>query len=105
MFPASAYVDKEKRANPANVKLYWLNKLLPTPRFLGIEELADMLEEKGWFERDFQVAFGELEKEGIAKNVDVTGTGKRHTNFIHFDERSGKGERLIKVGHEYEDLH
>jgi hypothetical protein len=39
---------------------YWLSKLTYDPRRFKIELLADMLEETGWFESDFQSAFKEL---------------------------------------------
>lgn len=94
LFQAATNVHKEKRANPAEVKCYWLNILSDTPRLFGIEELADMLEETGWFENDFQAAFGELEKEKRVRNLDTT--GKRRTKFVHFTENSDRGERLIK---------
>jgi hypothetical protein len=53
-----------------------------------------MIEEKGWFESDFQAAFGELEKEGRVKNLDAT--GRRRTKFVHFTEHGNSGERLVR---------
>lgn len=95
LFRASEYVhDSEKRSVAAEVKAHWLNKLSTTPHLFGLEELADMLEETGWFEGDFQAAFGELEKEGRAKNLDTK--GRRRTKFVHFDAHNNKGERLVK---------
>lgn len=93
-FRASKFVHKEKRADPTLVRPYWLNRLSSIPRRFGIEELADMIEETGWFESDFQVAFHELEKEGRVKNLDAT--GKRRTKFVHFTTHGSEGERLMR---------
>jgi len=76
---------------------YWLKHLMTTPRFFGIEELAMMLEETGWFESDLQAAFGALQLEGKVKNLDVPPKGRRTKRFIHFESNSNRGERLIKV--------
>ena len=94
MFSASSLIGKEKRVVVTEVKDYWLNRLSSTPRWFGIEELADMIEETGWFESDFQVAFHELEKEGRVKNLDTT--GKRRTKFVHFTAQGTEGERLVR---------
>jgi three-Cys-motif partner protein len=94
LFRASESVHKEKRADPTQVRPYWLDKLSTTPRLFGVEELADMLEETGWFEGDFQAAFGELEKEGRVKNLDAT--GRRRTKFVHFTEHGNRGELLVR---------
>ena len=85
----------EKFADPAEAKYYWLKRLTKFPVQFGLEELADMLEETGWFESDFQAAFGDLEKEGKVNNLDSK--GRRRTKFIHFTENHNKGEHLIKV--------
>lgn len=93
LFSSADGVREEKQANPLEVKSYWLTRLTTTPCRYGIEELADMLEETGWFETDFQEAFHDLEKKGKVKNLDAT--GKRRSKFVHFDQTGG--ERLIKV--------
>lgn len=105
LFRASKSVRKEKRADPSKVKPYWLTRLSSTPRRFGIEELADMIEETGWFESDFQVAFHELERECRVKNLDAT--GRRTKKFIHFTEQDSKGERLVilRKSNEHQDLH
>ena len=90
LFHASENVSGGKRADPDEVKTYWLSKLSISPRSFGIYELADMIEETGWFESDFQSAFHELEKEGSVLNFDAQ--GKRRTKFIHFST----GERLAR---------
>ncbi|MFH0785907.1 MAG: three-Cys-motif partner protein TcmP [Pseudomonadota bacterium] len=95
LFQAAEGVHKEKRGVSAEVKSYWLNRLTISPQQFGIEELADMLEETGWFESDLQAAFGNLASEGKVKNLDTT--GKRRTKFVHFADNHNKGERLIKV--------
>jgi len=95
LFHASGEVRKGKERCPSEVKPYWLDKLSLTPCRFGIEELADMLEETGWFESDFQAAFGELETEAKVRNMDAK--RKRRTKFVHFNAESNKGERLMKV--------
>lgn len=91
LFQSTDCIHMENHADPAEVKSYWLNRLTSSPRPFGIEELADMLEETGWFESDFQAAFNDLEREGKVRNLDAI--GKRRTKFVHYN----KGERLIKV--------
>ena len=94
MFTASSLISKERRAAVIEVKSYWLKRLSSTPSRFGIEELAEMIEETGRFESDFQVAFHELEKEGRVKNLDAT--GKRRTTFVNFTAQGNKGERLVR---------
>lgn len=91
LFSAADGVRLDKHVDLAEVKSYWLTKLKTTPGHFGNEELADMLEETGWFESDFQISFGDLEKEGKVENLDKT--GKRRSKFVHFE----KNERLVKV--------
>jgi three-Cys-motif partner protein len=88
--------EEDDRADLSQVEKYWLNKLSPTPRHFGINEFADMLEETGWFMRDFQKAFGELAKAGKARNLDDS-TGRRRSQFVHYEENGGKGERLVRI--------
>lgn len=95
LFRSAEGVHKQNRGTSAEVKSYWLNRLTNSARQFGVEELADMLEETGWFESDLQAAFGELEREEKVKNLEAT--GKRRTKFVHFTENQNKGERLIKV--------
>lgn len=95
LFQSAEGVHKQNRGTSAEVKSYWLNRLTNFARQFGIEELADMLEETGWFESDLQAAFGELEREEKVKNLEAT--GKRRTKFVHFTENQNKGERLIKI--------
>lgn len=94
MARASTYVQKKMWVAHADVKEYWMNKLSASPQFFGIDELADMLEETGWFESDFQAAFGELESEGRVKNLDAP--RRRRTTYVHFDADGNRGERLSK---------
>jgi hypothetical protein len=46
--------------------------------------------------RDFQKAFGELAKAGKARNLDDS-TGRRRSQFVHYEENGGKGERLVRI--------
>lgn len=89
-FAAEAKV-KDDEIDLSEVKDYWLNKLSPEPKRFGIVELADMLEDTGWFISDFQNAFRELEKEGKTKNLDATRS--RPVNAVNFD----KNENLIRI--------
>ncbi len=72
-----------------------MKNLAPEPQYFGLAELADMLEETGWFEGDFQKAFGELLSEGKVESLDM-GT-KRRSRFVPFDADRNKGERLRKL--------
>ena len=85
LFPAEIYIANEDNVNLSDVKEYWLNKLSYEPRRIGCEELADMLEETGWFISDFQKAFNELISEGKVKNMDAS--RKRPMHAVHFDKR------------------
>jgi len=90
LFPAGSNIYKEGK-DLAEVKEYWLGKLALDPKRFGNDELADMLEETGWFVSDLQKAFNELSEEGKVKNLDSP--RKRPVHAVHFD----KGESLIKV--------
>lgn len=92
LFSAAEQVsNKPVETDIAPIEQYWLDKLNYAPERYGIEELADMLEETGWFESDFQKAFGELARKGLVKNLD--GTPKRRSKFVYFKD----GEQLVKV--------
>lgn len=95
LFAAAAHVSDERSEIDLEVQEYWLNKLKYTPECYGVEELADMLEETGWFESDFQKAFAELAQKGLVKNLNAT--HKRRSKFIHFDANHNAGEQLVKV--------
>lgn len=73
------------------VKQYWLNKLSEEPKQFGYEELADMLEDTGWFISDFQKSFNELISEKKVKNLDAS--RKRPVHAVHFDKK----EFLVKI--------
>lgn len=87
--------EKNGRVGLDEVKEFWLNILSPTPQLFGIERLADILEETGWFETDLQEAFGQLLRDGMVCNPDAP--GRRRTRFVHFEANGQKGERLQKV--------
>jgi hypothetical protein len=96
LFGAEATVpESDGRVELEAVKDHWMKNLVPAPQYFGLAELADMLEETGWFESDFQKAFGELLSEGKVENLDM-GT-KRRSRFVHFDANRNKGERLRKL--------
>jgi hypothetical protein len=75
------------------VKEYWLNLLTDRPQQFGIERLADMLEDTGWFEGNFQDAFHELLIDGKVRNLDDVEKTRRRKKFVHFSDN----ERLVKV--------
>lgn len=96
LFPAAEQVSAGREGlDLAEVQEYWLKILKHTPERYGMEELADMLEETGWFESDFQEAFNELAQKGLVENLD--GTPKRRSKFIHFRANRNAGERLVRV--------
>jgi three-Cys-motif partner protein len=77
------------------VKEYWLQKLSATPKLFGLVELADMLEETGWFISNFQLAFKELEDNGKVKNLDSS--RRRPKNVVDFLSNNNLGERLVRL--------
>lgn len=92
LFPAHEEVGEvSERFDLSEIMVFWLSKLSHSPRRFGIQELADMLEETGWFESDFQKAFKELEKEQKVKNQDAKRA--RPVNVVNFD----KGEMLVRL--------
>ncbi|ABQ26279.1 three-Cys-motif partner protein TcmP [Geotalea uraniireducens] len=98
LFGALENVKIEQGNVPISVvKEYWLRQLTSQPQLFGIDKLADMLEETGWFESNFQEAFHELQREGKAKNLDDAEKSKRRKKFVHFDANRNCGERLAKV--------
>ncbi len=74
---------------------YWLRTLGFESNYFGNEELADMLEETGWFPSDLQRAFGSLLNDQKVENLDIK--GKRRSRFVHFEANNGRGERLRKL--------
>jgi len=92
LFPADATLkNKDDKVDISDVKSYWLHKLTDKPKYFGIDELADMLEETGWFISDFQKTFNSLQTEGKVRNLDAK--RRRPVHAVHFD----KGEYLEKV--------
>jgi three-Cys-motif partner protein len=92
MFPATAFLSIQNAvADPLEVKEYWLSKLQTKPNRFAVDELADMLEETGWFISDLQSAFKVLQEENKVKNLDARGA--RRKNMVHFEQ----GERLQKL--------
>jgi hypothetical protein len=78
------------------IKSYWLDKLSDRACRFGIDQLADMMEETGWFESDFQEAFGELSAQGIVTNQDDL-TKQRRKKFVHFNAYHNQGEHLVRI--------
>jgi len=95
MFSAEKFVEDEPGADPLKVKEYWLARLSNTPKWFGVAEFADMMEETGWFMNDFQRAFLELEREGKVR--DLASTGMRTENPVRYWANGNRGELLVKV--------
>lgn len=87
--------DERSDMDLPEVKAYWLNHLTTEPKRFGTREFADILEDTEWFPGEFQKAFGELEKEGLVKNLSAE--KKRRSKFVHFDANHNEGELLAKV--------
>jgi three-Cys-motif partner protein len=96
LFGSDEDVQTEDNVDLGEIRAYWMGKLSDKEQRFGIEQLADMLEETGWFESDLQMAFGELEKEGKVANLDDE-KHRRLKKFVHFDADYNQGENLIKV--------
>ena len=96
LFSSDNDIQVEESSDLSEVKTYWLDRLSAEPRRFGIEQLADMLEETGWFESDLQAAFVELVGEGMAANVDDE-KKRRRKKYIHFDANRNQGERLTRL--------
>jgi three-Cys-motif partner protein len=97
MFDADVDIEElAEHTELSEVKEFWLTKLSSIPHPFGINEFADMIEETGWFMGDFQKAFGELVKDGKARNLDDD-KGRRRSQFVHYKENSGKGEKLVRI--------
>lgn len=96
MFAAVQQVSQKKpEQDLAEVEEYWLKRLTHTPEWYGMDKLADIIEENGWFVSDLQKAFGGLARKGLVKNLD--GTPSRRSKFVYFDANHNAGERLMKV--------
>ncbi len=96
LFSSSNVIQPEKRIDLEEVKSYWLSKLSARSLRFGIDELAGMIEDTGWFESDFQAAFGELSDQGTVENLDDK-TKRRRRKYVHFDAHHNQGEHLIRL--------
>jgi hypothetical protein len=96
LFQSCDEIPPEKHMDLEEVKSYWLGELSDHACRFGIDQLAGMIEETGWFESDFQAAFGELARQGKVANLDDR-TGRRRKKFVHFDAHHNQGEQLIKL--------
>lgn len=92
---AQQAAEQREERDLSEVREYWLNRLSDEPHQFGIRELADMIEETGWLPGDFQRAFGELERQGLVKNLDTV--KKRRSKFVHFSDNRNEGEYLMRV--------
>jgi len=79
----------EARAEPEDVKQYWLKHLREEAVIFNEAMLADMLEDTDWLVSDFEEAFKQLLMEHKVENLDA-GVGKRTAHPVNFK----KGERL-----------
>jgi three-Cys-motif partner protein len=88
--------ELEHQVDLEPVKSYWLKRLSGNPKRFGVNQLADMIEETGWFESDFQAVFGELAKQGLVENLDDKNK-RRRSKFVHFDAEHNQGEYLKRL--------
>lgn len=72
-------------ADIENVKQFWMDHLSIKPTPYNETDLADWLEQTGWLENDFQLAFNELKKENQVENIDDS-SSRRRKWFVHFDK-------------------
>jgi three-Cys-motif partner protein len=96
LFQSCNEISPERQIDLEGIKSYWLGKLSCHSCRFGIDQLADMIEETGWFESDLQAAFGELAGQGIVANLDDM-TKRRRKKFVHFDAYHNQGEHLIRL--------
>ena len=85
-FGLDSKLENSGHVDQAEVESYWLSKLSSEPRQFGTVQLADMIEETGWFESDFQAAFGALADHGIVANLDDE-TRRRRKKYVHFEAK------------------
>jgi three-Cys-motif partner protein len=92
LFPADLGLTAgREEIDLSDVKTYWLERLSDSPKRFGVYELADMLEESGWFPGDLQRALKELINEGKVLNLDAKRA--RRVNAVNFE----RGESLKRV--------
>jgi three-Cys-motif partner protein len=96
IFQSHNLIQPKESIELEKVKDYWLSRISLQPQEFGIKQLADTLEEKGWFESDLQTALGELIAEGKVANLNDE-TKKRRKKYIHFDANHNQGEFLIRT--------
>lgn len=95
IFSADKLIRVDDRVALPKIKNYWLDRLSHTPKRFGVIQLADMLEETGWFVGDFQKAFAELESEQKVRNLGSS--AKRPKHPVHFRANGNNGELLLRV--------
>ncbi len=90
MFPIDdSELQNHSSADIEDVKQFWMDRLSSKPTSYNESDLADWLEQTGWLENDFQLAFKELQKEKQVENVSDT-SNRRRKWLVHFN----KSERL-----------
>ena len=92
---SSINVEQVDSPDIETIKSYWLQKLSFEPQQYGIIQLADMLEETGWFISDLQKGLKELQAEGLVKNLDCQ--RKRPKHSVHFHGNNNAGELLVRL--------
>lgn len=96
LFPPTAnIIDKDKPYTLNDIKEQLLNTIQSSPTQFGINEIALILEKKGWFISEIQKAFMQLEEDGKVQNLDAKAKRKKHP--IHFENNNNRGELLIKL--------
>jgi three-Cys-motif partner protein len=92
LFPSQVNLNNEPNIDLSIVKDYWMKKLSKEPKQIGIKDIAEMLEDTGWFIGDFQSALLELLKDKKVENLDAKGMRRKHA--IHFKDSNGNGEYI-----------
>lgn len=95
LFDSSDYAIGRMKADLEEVKTYLLQKFTGKKMSFGIEQLADMIEDTGWFESDFQAAFKDLFDQKILANLDDE-TGRRRRKYVNFKAHNKRGEELMR---------
>jgi len=84
-----------KTIDLSKIKEYWLDILSDEPKRIGVEQMANMIEETGWFISNFQVALAELISEGKVRNLDASRI--RPKNVVDFSKNKNAGEFLQRL--------
>lgn len=83
------------RAIESEVDQFWLNYLANGPRYVGLSEFADILEDTDWFPDDLQKSLARLIASNLIRNQNAE--SKRPKKPLHFER--GNVDCLERVTH------